>query len=109
MGSTRRREASSTNRDGQIMPSSTGNGGGAVSPKRLRKYSAPFACEGGSERSERGMRAERRENRAEGLADARHPPGSLRSPTPLHDVKGVIGEYLRSLEGEEAPAECRIS
>jgi len=32
-----------------------------------RKYSAPFAGEGGSERSERGM----------------HPPGSLRSPTPF--------------------------
>jgi hypothetical protein len=55
----------------------------ASSPSRLRRYSAPFACEGGSERSERGMRAERRDNRAEGLADARHPPGSLRSPTPF--------------------------
>ena len=80
---------------------------GTVFAQRLRKYSAPFAGEGGSERSERGMRAERRENRAEGLADARHPPRLTPFTDPLHDVKGVIGEYLRSLEAEEALAECR--
>ena len=56
----------------------------------VRQYFAPFACEGGSERSERGMRAERREKASltrgippEDLAHARHPPGSLRSPTPF--------------------------
>ena len=68
-----------------------------------RRYSAPFACEGGSERSERGMRADRREDRAQGLADTRHPPKRPRyrsaSPRltafadPLHDVKGVMGNW----------------